>query len=221
MKTHKECLPAQGWSVLKKLGGIVSGHGFVLAGGTALALQQGHRISHDLDFFTLGNFRNDRLISEVRKVTRDFRVMSEEEGGLTAEIEGVKVSFLRYEYPFLDKTVRMGKVELAGVLDIAAMKVIAISQRGVRRDFVDLFTVLQDIPFHRVASHMMRRFGRERISPLHIGKSMVYFADAETDPDPSYCRGREISWVSVRKFFRDHTKQFVLDLAAARREIQR
>jgi hypothetical protein len=217
LKIYKNCLAPKGWAVLKKLRNVVSKHEFVLAGGTALALWKGHRISFDLDFFTLHDFRNDALIPEIKRSTRDYQVISEEEGSLTLEIEGVKVSFFKYEYSFIEETARLEHAMLAGILDIAVMKVIAINQRGVKRDFVDLYAILQEIPFHIVARHMIMRFGKERINPVHTGKSLVYFADADTNPDPAYRKGMELNWDHIKKFFRAHVKQYVLDLEAARK----
>jgi hypothetical protein len=218
LKIHRDSLSARGWTVLKKLEDIVPKHAFVLAGGTALALQKGHRISYDLDFFTLQQFRNDALIPEIKKVVKNFEVLSEGEGSLTLDIGGVKVSFLKYDYPFTAETVMHGRTRLAGVLDIAAMKVIAVTQGGAKRDFVDLYTILREVPFHRIAGHMMTRFGKERINPVQTGKSLVYFADADTNPDPAYRKGAELDWEDIKKFFRGHVKQFVLDLDAAKKE---
>jgi len=218
LKKYKACLPDNGWRVLKILRGIIQANKFLLAGGTALALQKGHRISYDLDFFTLSSFRNDKLISAIRKAAPDFQILAEEEGSLTVEIEGVKASFFRYEYPFFDKIVEIEQTRMAGVLDIAAMKVIAIIQRGAKRDFIDLYTILQEIPFHKLAGHMIKRFGKERVNPVQMGKSLVYFADADTNPEPAYRKGMGLSWEDVRKFFRTHVKQFVFDLEAARKE---
>lgn len=125
------------------------------------------------------------------------------------------MSLFKYDYPFIEKPVIYQGVQVAGILDIASMKVIAISQRGTKRDFVDLFFILQNMPFHKVAEHMVRRFGKERINPIHIGKSLVYFSDAESNPDTEYIKGKELSWDNVKKFFRHHVKQFVLDLDMA------
>ncbi len=215
-RIHKNCLPAEAWKVLDKIKGVAARHEAVLAGGSALALQIGHRVSYDLDFFTRKPFRTDRLISEIRKATGHFQVLTEEEGTLILEIEGVKVAFFQYEYPFLTRIIEHAGTRIAGMLDIASMKVIAISQRGVKRDFVDLYFILQEIPFHLIAAHMVKRFGKQRINPAHIGKSLVWFADADTNPDPAYIKGKEIAWDSIRKFFRTHVKQFTLDLEAAR-----
>jgi hypothetical protein len=110
--------------------------------------------------------------------------------------------------------------KVAGTLDIAAMKVIAVCQRGTKRDFIDLYFLLQEIPFHRLAEHMLGRFGAERINPIHVGKSLVYFSDAESDPEPRTMKKKNVEWDKIKKFFRAHVRQFVYDLdaATARRE---
>lgn len=194
---------------------ILSRYHAVLAGGTALALRLGHRISVDLDFFTDREFKVEAVIGGIRKTGHPFHVMSEGEGELVVDLDGVKVALFKYEYPFIEKPFIHKGIAVAGTLDIAAMKIIAIGQRGTKRDFVDLFFILQEVPFHKVAEHMVKRFGRERISPVHIGKSLVYFSDAEAHPDPEYCRGKAAHWDKIKKFFRSHAKQFVLDLDAA------
>ncbi len=187
----------------------------VLAGGTALALHLGHRISIDLDFFTGKVFNPEDIISALRKTGLHFRIISEGEGYLIFEAAGIKVSIFKYDYPFLERTPGYEEVTVAGIVDIASMKVIAISQRGTKRDFIDLYFVLQKMPFHIIADHMIKRFGKERINPIHIGKSLVYFSDAESNPEPDYIKGSEINWDKVKKFFRNHVRQFVFDLDIA------
>jgi hypothetical protein len=187
----------------------------ILAGGTALALHLGHRISHDLDFFTLEDFNIDNAIAAIRKTGLPYRLTSEGDGTLNAEIDGIKVSLLRFDHPFLETPLLFDGIPVAGILDISAMKVIAISQRGLKRDFVDLYFILREKPFHHIAEHMVKRFGPERVPPLHIGKSLVYFADADGNPEPAYIKEKAVKWVEVKKFFQQHVKQFVLDLDVA------
>ena len=212
---HRECLPGQGWKVLESLNEVFSRHEALLAGGTALAVQLGHRISYDLDFFTNQDFQIESVISKIRRIENTFQIISAEEGSLIAEVGGIKVSLFKYDYEFLEKPVIYRKIRIAGIPDIASMKVIAISQRGTKRDFVDLFVILQEMPFHKIADHMMRRFGKERVNPVHIGKSLVYFSDADSDPEPAYLENRKIKWEKIKSFFRGHVKQFVLDLERA------
>lgn len=215
---HKECFPEKGWKILRELKGMLAKREAILAGGTALALHIGHRISIDLDFFTNKEFKVEPVISEIRKTGLGFSIIAEGEGHITANIEGTKFSIFRYEYPFLDKPAVYKGIQVAGVFDIASMKVIAISQRGTKRDFVDLYFILQDIPFHKLADHMAKRFGKERINPVHIGKSLVYFSDAESNPEPEYLKGKGVSWAKAKSFFRWHVRQFVFDLDAAVKE---
>ena len=212
---HKECFPREGWPVLLALRGMLADYKAILGGGTALALHLGHRVSVDLDFFTNAGFENETVISGIRKTGMTFRILSEGDGHLIADVAGVKTSLLRYEYPFIEKPVIYRGISVAGVVDIASMKIIAVSQRGMKRDFVDLYFILQDVPFHKIAGHMTARFGRERINPVHIGKSMIYFSDAESNPEPEYTKGKEVAWARVKEFFRRHVKQFTLDLDEA------
>jgi hypothetical protein len=62
---------------------------------------------------------------------------------------------------------------------------------------------------------MVRRFGKGRINPVHIGKSLVFFSDADSNPEPEYVKGRDVSWEKIRSFFKNHVRQLVLDLDAA------
>jgi predicted nucleotidyltransferase component of viral defense system len=212
---HKECFPERGWKVLLKLKNLFIKYKAMLAGGTALAFHIGHRISNDLDFFTGVSFNLEAIITGIKKTGYSFRIISEGEGYLIVEVEEIKISIFKYDYPFLEKPVKYEGIPVAGILDIASMKVIAISQRGTKRDFIDLYFILQEIPFHKLANHMVRRFGKERVNPVHIGKSLVYFSDAESNPEPEYIKGKEVNWDRVEIFFRLHVKQFVLDLDTA------
>ena len=212
---HRDCLSEKGWKVLRHLKGMLKKYHVILAGGTALAFHIGHRVSEDLDFFTVEEFRGESIISEIRKTGYPFRIISEGEGYLITDVGDVKVSLFKYDYPFLEKPMMLDGIQVAGILDIASMKVIAISQRGTKRDFVDLYFILQVMPFHKLAKYMVRRFGKERVNPVHIGKSLVYFSDAESHPEPEYIKGKDLGWDNVKKFFKHHVKQFVLDLDIA------
>lgn len=214
-KLYKECLPQKGWKIVYSLKEVLKKYRMTLAGGTALALHLGHRISIDLDFFTDVTFNVESVITEIRETGYPFQIISEGEEYLIANVDGIKVSFFKYDYLFMEEPFIYKGVRIAEILDIASMKVIAISRRGTKRDFIDLFFVLQDLPFYKVAVHMVRRFGKERINPIHSGKSLVYFSDADSNPDPDYIKGKELRWDTVKKFFRNHIKQFVFDLELA------
>lgn len=215
---HLECLPGEGRKVLKILKSPVKTHEFILAGGTALALQIGHRLSEDLDFFTSKPFSTDKLFREITKLKFDPEILQEEEGTLVIVINKTKVSMMRYDYPFLEKLTRFNGIPVAGIVDIASMKIIAISQRGAKRDFIDLYFILQRTPFWKIAENVVGRFGRKRINAVVIGKALVYFADADVDPDPKYLGKEKPDWNSIKMFFRKNAKQMVMDLQNAKQE---
>jgi hypothetical protein len=210
---HRECYAKKGWEVLTTLKPLLLKHKAVLAGGTALALQIGHRISLDLDFFTTSTVDIESVISAIRATGQSFRVLAEGEGHIVLDIEGVKFSLFHYGYPFLEKPANYQGVNIAGILDISGMNIIAISQRGTKRDFVDMYFILQNIPFYKVAEHMVQRFGKERVNPILIGKALTYFADADSNPEPEYLK--KVKWEKIRTFFKQHAKQFTLDLRSA------
>lgn len=211
---HTEILTPRALQVLNALKSVVRDHEFVLAGGTAAALQLGHRRSVDFDLFTRRRFSNDAILREIRSLDLMPQVLQEDKDTLTITIDQVKTSFFRYHYPFLQKAIDRKGVPVAGLIDIAGMKVLAIVQRGAKRDFVDLYFILRDTPFARIAANMKERFGPERINPVAIGKALVYFGDAESDPEPEYI-GKKKDWKQIKKYFMDHVQQFVLDLHKA------
>src|SRR3989344_7938351 len=119
-----------------------------LAGGTALALQIGHRISYDLDFFTDKEFKAQVFLKAMSR----FKLYQHERvewGTILGKLGGVKFSLFYYPYPLLKKTISFRNINIASVTDIAAMKIAAISERGTKRDFIDLYFILQKITLAR------------------------------------------------------------------------
>lgn len=209
---HREAVSAKLLEFMGMVAPIADKLNAVLAGGTSLALQLGHRTSADLDFFTQSSFNNEYIISEIGKNVAGFQVIDEKEDTLSLIGNGIKLSFFRYPYPFIEERVRFEGVSLSGILDIASMKILAIVQRGTKRDFVDLFFVLQDVPFAKVARNMVARFGTDRLNPVVMGKALVHFIDADSNPDPNFVVGMQVDWGTIKKFFRNHVKAMVLEL---------
>ena len=139
---HPKVLGADGWGIVRKLVRAGRAEGWVLAGGTGLALQLGHRISKDLEFFRASSFSPAELAVGLAELGR-VAVQSRATGTLHVTLDGIRVSFLEAEAPLLfDGTAYRG-LTLADPRDIAVMKVIAIGGRGSRKDFVDLFFYLR------------------------------------------------------------------------------
>jgi len=212
---HAECLEPAAAELLPSVARALSSYAPVLAGGTALALQVGHRMSVDFDFFTARHFEPAAVLQDLQRASTPVDVLQLQAGTLVALVHGVKVSLFEYPYPFVEPVSSFQGASVAGVLDIAAMKLVAILQRGAKRDFVDLWAVLQHAPFRQVAHVALLRFGPTLLEPIVIGKALVWFADADTQPDPRWC-GTPVEWSAIKRFFRSSASQFVLDLEAER-----
>ncbi|MFH1294989.1 MAG: nucleotidyl transferase AbiEii/AbiGii toxin family protein [bacterium] len=181
---YKAALTVETQKVLDKIQSLDVLRDFYLAGGTALALQLGHRKSIDLDFFTPNQLSNDLLTQSL--IPFKPTITQQDKMTLNTLIDNVKVSFLNYPYPLLEKTVRFQNIELASVLDIACMKLIAVAQRGTKKDFVDLYTILNTYKLGEILQACEKKYQGVNYQRLHILKSLVYFDDANNDPNPDY-----------------------------------
>lgn len=171
-----------------------------LAGGTALALHAGHRQSVDLDFFSPQGTQETGLLIKRFKNT-DWETTLEREGTLYGVLDGAKVSFIAYpSFKYAETPQWYGNVRVLTPADIAVMKVIAISQRGRKRDFIDLFWYVQNKePLLAVIKRLPAQYPSVTHSYHHILESMMYFTDAETDPMPKLCF--DTDWNTVKAYF--------------------
>ena len=177
-----------------------------LGGGTALALQIGHRISYDLDFFTDKEFKAQVFLKEMSrfKLYRHERVAW---GTILGKLGNVKFSLFYYPYPLLRKLISFKNINIASIADIAAMKTAAISERGTKRDFIDLYFILQKITLAETFDFYDKKYQKLSSNLVHIKKSLVYFDDAENDPMPKMII--PVSWERVKNFFRKEIKKSI------------
>jgi hypothetical protein len=195
---HSNVIPASTEATLRALRDAQLLTHFYLAGGTGLALQFGHRLSLDLDFFSPEHFDEEALIQRMQPL-RGFAVAQKAQFTLHASIEQTKVSFLGYAYPMLFPTNSYLDVPVADPRDIACMKVSAIASRGTKRDFVDLYMLAQRFGLKEVMRFFTEKFAQSQFSRMHVLKSLTYFSDAEKDPMPHMLIALE--WDTVKQFF--------------------
>lgn len=179
---------------------------FYLAGGTALALELGHRISIDLDFFSVNEFTT-KEVSDKLKTKGHLEITSRDKDTLNGSLDGVKISFFKYPYKLLFPTKEYNGVVLADERDIAAMKILAISDRGSKKDFIDLFTLLKIYSLNSILNFFNEKYKDYNYNMLHILKSLVYFSDADLDPEPVYIH--PISWMEVKKFIKKVVDEYI------------
>jgi hypothetical protein len=186
------------FEVLSDLAPAVAGFGFYLAGGTAVALHLGHRRSNDFGWF-VGQFPHPPIdvASSIRSAVPGFAVDEIEEGTVIGTVRGVKTSLLAFPYPRLAPLLdwRDRGVRVADLRDLATMKLLAVVQRGTKRDFVDLHALLdhgQRLP--DLLTDFGARFGVT--DPVSVLRAIVYFEDAQSDPMPEMLTS--VTWDAVR-----------------------
>jgi len=183
-------------TVLEKITRAGLAKQFYLAGGTALALELGHRQSVDLDWFSHDDFSNHDLKEQLSRLGK-VEVIGEEEGTLNTVLDGVKVTFLRYRYPLLFPLHDFKNIRLADQPDIAAMKIDAASSRGSKKDFIDIYFLLNNYSLPGLIEFFEKKYKGIEYNKLHILKSLVYFEDAENEPMPIMIQKME--WEEVKR----------------------
>ncbi len=209
MLFHHQVLTAGQKRVLQQLGPIVSQKRFYLAGGTALAIQLGHRRSTDLDWFTpqpMGDVMP--LASLIKERGIPFRIHQVEKGTLHGTAWGVRISFFEYRYPLLQKKIAGGEFgcRLASLPDIAAMKLSAIAQRGSKKDFLDLYALgVRGFSLKDLILFYKRKFSIEDVG--HLLYALSYFDDAQKERMPVMLW--KTDWKAVKGTIQEWVKAFV------------
>ena len=168
---------------------------FVLVGGTALALQLGNRESIDLDLFSNTDFASNDLLTSLLK---DYQIVVNNQLSQTliTTINHVKVDFIKFHYPFIRPFLVIENIRMASLEDIAAMKLDAITGRGSKKDFYDLFFLLQHYSIDELFSFYTEKYPHQ--TTFHVARSLTYFDDADIQPSPIVF-DKTITWETVKK----------------------
>jgi len=165
-----------------------------LVGGTSLALQFGHRKSIDLDFF--GNVLIDKIdliqtltgFGTVRQTIKSPRIQS-------FFINDIKVDIVHYPYDWLDAAITLDNIRFASIQDIAPMKLSAITNRGTKKYFVDLYLLLNHLSLNEMLTLYHQKYPQN--SDFFVLRSLTYFEDAEHNADPEMLT--EYNWQTIKE----------------------
>ena len=197
---------------LEKLSGFDSVAGqFYLAGGTALSLLIGHRKSEDIDLFTFEKFDVEKITNVLLQHSGTVKETANQT--VHGTLNDAKVSFLYYPYPLVadsEKKEWIYKIKLASMQDIACMKLLAISQRGEKKDFYDLYEILKSVSMTALRMLLEKKYGAGKFNLYAVVRSLTYFDDAETSPAPESLNNTK--WTDVKKFFLQNEKKFTSEL---------
>ncbi|MBM4360636.1 MAG: nucleotidyl transferase AbiEii/AbiGii toxin family protein [Deltaproteobacteria bacterium] len=175
---------------------------FYLAGGTAVAVHARHRVSRDLDFFSREpGVSLERVKRAVIRAYLETVVVGETDVALRMLVQGLPVAFVSYPYPPGSALGSFDGIALASPLDLAVMKLAALSRRGLRRDFWDLWVLVRGgIPLDAAGAAYCRRFGTREADLYHVMRALTYLDDAEREATPPEGMTSAL-WSEIRESF--------------------
>lgn len=203
---HLETIAPPTLALLKKIQSLHALADTRLVGGTALALQLGHRISVDLDFFGRWDEHAD-LLGELSSVGKAEKESGTPDGKMAFfYVDDIKVDCVSYDmYGWLEEPVCEDGVRLAGIKDIAAMKINAITNRGTRKDFIDFAILLEHNSIETMFAWYRAKY--PAANPALALRSLSYFTDAETMPMPKMLI--PFDWQTAKARISDSVRQFI------------
>ena len=203
---HTSTVEPRTLGLLKKLMSEPDLRDFTLVGGTALSLRIGHRQSYDLDLFGFPDALNIPMISALLLDYGAVEPQTTSKNIFSTLVNGIKVDFVRYQYPLLHPYSTEEGIRLASLEDIAAMKMAAITGRGRKRDFSDIYFLLK----HFSLAEMLELFTQKYpdSNRFLVVKSLNYFDDAEEDDDPVFLQ--QADWKSIRKAIDKEVKTLLI-----------
>ena len=153
---------------------------FYLVGGTALALQLGHRRSVDFDLFSFKPFDN----AQIRRVIKQHghtitQVYIESISEFTLLVNGLKITFYQYDYP-IDHRVKLENIiTMPNSLTIAAMKAFALGHRAKWKDYVDLYFVFQHHTLQEIVDKANNIYGIGEFNERLFREQLTYHQDLD------------------------------------------
>ncbi|MBI5652877.1 MAG: nucleotidyl transferase AbiEii/AbiGii toxin family protein [Chloroflexi bacterium] len=203
---HWETIDVPMRDVLRVIGQHDFASRFYLAGGTALALQLGHRRSIDLDFFSESDPVGQNTQQEILRALQNLSplVVEKANGNFVLTIQNVLVGFFGYGAPLIAPMRQLDQIALASLADIGLMKLDALITRGSRKDFYDVFFIAREIPLIELFKLSQTKYKWIRDFPMLVFKSMLLFDNADRDLQPELLA--TVEWATAKNFFIDQAK---------------
>jgi predicted nucleotidyltransferase component of viral defense system len=174
---------------------------FYLAGGTALALQVGHRRSVDFDFFSETDEVQAHTRQELIRAFSDLHaeIVENADGNLLLLVQGMHTGFFSYSYPLLDPVRMAENIGVASLLDLGLRKLDAVMGRGSRKDFYDLYVIAERMPLQELLQAGERKYPQVRDFALMALEGLLQFDNVDRDRQPELLS--DLPWEKVRAFF--------------------
>lgn len=185
---------------------------FYLVGGTALALQIGHRISVDFDLFS-DKPLSPRLLSQVKKIFSGYKIKVEADNPeeFTVYVGKTKINFVCYPFPLLFKKVRFKKLNMLGIKEIGVSKAYTIGRRASYRDYIDLyFVVFKKYTGLLEIVKLAKKKYKNEFNPKLFLEQLVFFKDIKSAKIRFL--GARVSFKELERFFIKQVENIKEDL---------
>lgn len=195
---HFETVEPRTFSLLRRLMALPALQAFSLVGGTALSLRFGHRTSVDLDMFFHEKFDQPRIVEELESAFGEEFVYKQQHThfGIFCFIEGVKVDFVYFPHHLIKPIEIVEDIRFYSNADIAAMKIQAILGRAKKKDFWDLFELLQQYSLQQIMDWHKEKYPNQMLM-ISIPHAITYFVDADESETPVSFKKQ--TWDQVKK----------------------
>jgi hypothetical protein len=189
------------FSLLKELMDLPTLQVFSLVGGTALALRYGHRSSVDLDLFLHEKFNHTQIIESLEHKFNQRFVYKQQhtQFGIFCFIDDIKVDIVHFPHLPIEKSVIEDGIRMYSSADIAAMKIQAILGRAQKKDFWDLYELLQHYSLQQIMDWHKQKYPSQMLA-ISIPHAITYFVDAEESDTPVSFKGQ--TWEAVKNGIR-------------------
>ena len=204
---YKETVEPATLELIKKLQTDSVLADFYLVGGTALALQIGHRTSVDIDLFTRSNIDVESLIEHLESNYK-FSLQYSHKNTLKGIINGIFVDLLKHDYKYVTKPLLAEEIKMLDKSDIAAMKVNAITGNGTRvKDFIDIYFLLKAYSFEDIIQYYSVKYNER--NTFHVVKSLTYFNDIEEGEWPKMIIEPQLNLKEVKRFITEKRDEYL------------
>lgn len=182
-------------------------NGFYLAGGTALALQIGHRSSIDIDLFSNFGFNTGEVLENLSQ-DFDYTLFFSANNTLKGSINEIQVDILAHRYPYVSAPIIIDDITMLSIEDIIAMKLNAISVSGQRvKDFIDIYYMLDTYSIAEMVGFYKKKYAS--FNDVNVLKSLIWFEDIDHSAWPVLLKNPDLKWETIRKKIVKETQKFL------------
>ena len=206
LNMHPEAITSEAKKLIKPLSEL---NGFYLAGGTGLALQLGHRISIDFDFFTPQPIKG--IVEELANLFNKYKIniIVNQPDQFTAEIGSVQTSFIQYPFPIFTDFVNWQGIKILKPNLISAMKAYALGRRATFKDYLDLYFVLNlNIVELDDLINIAKEIYQDNFNDRLFLEQLIYLEDIQEEHIEFI--GEKVSKEEVKNFFRTQIENYEL-----------